>query len=142
MKTSIPFKLISLRGQGFHLCIAAHINNKKISLLIDTGASRTVLDKERFEKIAEDEKIKEHKHEATGLGTNSMKAFETIIKKFTVGKLEIKNYRAGLLDLSHVNKSYASIGKKPIDGVLGSDFMKKFNTVINYEKKTISFSKK
>ena len=142
MKTIVSFKLLNLQGRGYHLSIAAHMNGKKIHLLIDTGASLTVFDKERFEKIAKDAKIDKNKHDATGLGTSNMKAFEVVLKKFAVGKLEVKNYRIGLLDLSHVNKSYASIGKKPIDGVLGSEFMKKFNAVINYEKKTISFSKK
>jgi len=142
MKTIIPFKLLSLQGRGYHLSIPALVNGKKIHLLIDTGASLTVFDKERFEKIAKDAKIDKNKHDATGLGTSNMKAFEVVLKKFAIGKLEVKNYRIGLLDLSHVNKSYESIGKKPIDGVLGSDFMKKYNAVINYEKKTISLHKK
>lgn len=142
MKSTIPFKLINLNGQGYHLYLEGLINNIKVNLLIDTGASKTVLDKSRFEKIASDSKIKEHKHEATGLGTNTMKAYEAIIKKFVIGKIETKNYKAGLLDLSHVNDSYLKLGKKPIDGVIGSDFLKKYNAIINYSKKKIILTKK
>jgi predicted aspartyl protease len=142
MKTIISFNLINLKGQGFHLCIMAFINDKKVRLLIDTGASKTVLDKERFEKISANSKIKAHKHEATGLGTNKMKAFETVIKKIKIGKLESKNYKIGLLDLSHVNKSYEALKLKTIDGVLGSDYLKKYKAIINYEKKIISLTNK
>lgn len=141
MKTIVKFKFINLNGQGFHLCIDAFINDAKVNLLVDTGASKTVLDKTRFEKIAGDSKIKKHKHEATGLGTNTMKTFEAVLRKISIGNITVKSYKAGLLDLSHVNESYAKLNKKAIDGVLGSDFMKKYNTVIDYKKRTIAFSK-
>ena len=42
-----------------------------------------------------------------------------------------------MLDLSHVNQSYEQIGLKPIDGVLGSDVLLKYNAVIDYEKKIL-----
>lgn len=46
--TEIPISIISIEGDGFHLLIPAKINNKKATLLIDTGASRTVFQKDQM----------------------------------------------------------------------------------------------
>ena len=60
--------------------------------------------------------------------------FTPVIK---IGELEIENYRTVLLDLSHVNASYEQVGLKPVDGVLGSDILKMYKAVIDYEKKIV-----
>ncbi|HVA98908.1 MAG TPA: clan AA aspartic protease, partial [Bacteroidia bacterium] len=54
--------------------------------------------------------------------------------KIIFGDLEIKKQPVLLLDLSHVNTSYESIGLKPIDGVLGSDLLLKYDAIIDYKK--------
>ena len=68
-----------------------------------------------------------------------MKSHFTSIKKIKIGEIEILDYKTILLDLSHVNQSYEQIGLKPVDGVLGSDILLKFNGVIDYEKKVLKF---
>ena len=45
MKTTIPFKIIKIDDEGFHLLIKVYINKKVAHLLIDTGASKSVFDK-------------------------------------------------------------------------------------------------
>ncbi|HLC83538.1 MAG TPA: hypothetical protein VJI69_06890, partial [Bacteroidia bacterium] len=76
---------------------------------------------------------------SSGLGTNTMQSEQVTVKKIKIGELEIENYKTILLDLSHVNQSYEQIGLKPVDGVLGSDILLKFNAVIDYEKKILKF---
>jgi hypothetical protein len=137
MITAIPFKVLALDEEGFHLMIKIKINQKTANLIIDTGASKTVLDKSLILKFVSDGTFEAHDKLSSGLGTNTMESQTTTIKKIQIGELVITDYKAVLLDLSHVNESYEQIGLKPIDGVLGSDILMKYNAVIDYEKRIL-----
>ncbi|MBK7181766.1 MAG: aspartyl protease family protein [Bacteroidetes bacterium] len=137
MISTIPFKILNIDGEGFHLMIKIKINNKLSNLIIDTGASKTVFDKHRIKNFVSEKKFDTHDKLSSGLGTNSMESQLVTLKKIKIGEVEILNYHTILLDLSHVNQSYEQIGLKPIDGVLGSDVLLKYNAVIDYEKKIL-----
>jgi len=137
MTTTIPFKILNIEGDGFHLLIKLKINGKSSAMIIDTGASKTVFDKTRITKFVSEKTFNSHDKLSSGLGTNTMESQLTVLKKIKIGELEIKNYQTILLDLSHVNNSYEQINLKPIDGVLGSDILLKYNATIDYEKKIL-----
>jgi hypothetical protein len=142
MKTSIPFKILSIGEDGFHLIMKLKINGKSSTVVIDTGASKTVFDMERIQKFIHKDHFQKHDKLSVGLGDDKIKSEFTSVKKLSIGDLVIVNYSIVLMDLSHVNKSYESIGLKPIDGVLGSDILLQYKAVIDYDKKTISFKSK
>ncbi len=137
MTTTIPFKVISIGGEGFHLMMKIYINRKAANVIIDTGASKTVFDKKRIAKYVTNKKFGKHDNLSSGLGTSTMKSHFTTIKKIKIGAIEIADYKTILLDLSHVNKSYHSLGLTQIEGVLGSDILLMYNAVIDYEKKKL-----
>jgi predicted aspartyl protease len=120
--------------------IHVYINRKKATLIVDTGASRTVFDKTRIKEFTGDEEIKKNDKRSTGVGTNNIISHETTIKAFRLGKLTIKNYVTVLLDLSHVNESYKTLGLPSIDGVLGSDILFTHQAVVDYHKHELHLS--
>ncbi len=142
MITTIPFTILSIDGEGFHLMIKIYINGKPAKLIIDTGASKTVFDNKRIVKYVSNKKFEKHDQLSTGLGTNTMKSQITILKKIKIGDIEILNYKTVLLDLSHVNQSYEKIGLTKIEGVLGSDILLEYKAVIDYEKKVLKLKYK
>ncbi len=143
MITTIPFTVLSIDNEGFHLMIKTYINKKVAHLVIDTGASKTVFDVSRLKKYVSEKSFVTHDKLSTGLGTNSMESQLVTLKKFKIGELEIQNYQTVLLDLSHVNNSYQQVGLKQIDGVLGSDILLNHKAIIDYNKKLLklNFSK-
>ena len=123
--------------------IKLYINRKVANVIIDTGASATVFDKKRILKYVSDSSmVVEHDNLSSGLGTNTMKSQFTTLKKIKIGELKIEDYKAVLLDLSHVNKSYHQVGLTPIDGVLGSDILLKHKAVIDYAKQNLRLKKR
>jgi len=136
-QVNIPIQLLGIDDDGFHLQIKILINGKPANVLIDTGASRTVLDKNRIKRFESQTKASPHNRLSSGLGTNTMKSHRINIKEVRLGTLLIKNYKAILLDLSHVNESYKQIGLKAIDGVIGGDILRKYKAGILYEKKVL-----
>ena len=106
-------------------------------MLIDTGAFKTVFDKERIKKFVDEDEFELNEKLSTGLGTNSMQTHSAIIKKIKFGEISIKNFKTILLDLSHVNDSYHKLDLPVIDGVLGSDLMIQYDAVIDYKLKEL-----
>ena len=137
MITTIPFKILNIDNEGFHLLLKLYINAKVANVIVDTGASKTVFDAERIVKYVSHKKFDAHDKLSSGLGTNTLKSQTTLLKKIKIGKLEIVNYTTVLLDLSHVNNSYKQIGLSPVEGVLGSDILLQYKAVIDYEKKEL-----
>jgi predicted aspartyl protease len=137
-KTILPIHLKFIEDDGFHLMIHAFINNKKAWMLIDTGASRTVFDKERIQKFVDESGFELNEKLSTGLGTNNMQTHTVLIKKIRLNELVLKNFNSILLDLSHVNESYEHLGLPRIEGVLGSDLLVQYHAVIDYQKKILT----
>lgn len=141
MRTTVKFKLLKLQAQGFHLLVTCEANGLPCKLILDTGASQTVFDhKLAIEKFSVT-LLGGVGHEAAGLGAGKMQAAIGRFKSFNIGKIHRRNFKIGLLDLSHVNLTYESIGLDPIDGILGSDFMKRHKATINFDKGTLTLWK-
>lgn len=139
MTSIIPIRILKL-DDGFHLLVNIRVNGKPARLLIDTGASQSVFDKDRIINFLKKEKFEKHDKLSTGLGTSNMKSHLVVIEKIEIGKIIIRKYKTVVIDLSHVNVAYKQMKQKPIDGVLGSDILKKYKAVVDYGRKTLSLS--
>ncbi|MCK5776930.1 MAG: retropepsin-like domain-containing protein [Bacteroidales bacterium] len=140
MITKIPLQLINLKGDGFHLALIALINHKKAFLILDTGASRTVFDINRMSNFSEDLEYQLNEEKSTGLGTNTMESNVFMMDSFGMGDMEIKNYEAVAIDMTHINQTYEMLKMSPIDGVLGGDIMMDFKANIDYKTMTLSLN--
>jgi len=134
---TLPLDIFQIQNDGYHLFVDVLINKKKARLLVDTGASKTVIDIGRIKRFTRSKKYTLNEQLSTGLGTNSMQSHTMIIKEFKLGDYLLTKFLAVLLDISHVNKSYKLIDFPPIDGVLGSDLLFDLGSVIDYKKRIL-----
>ena len=72
------------------------------------------------------------KQSTTGLHSSTNESHFGNIKILTVGKTEIKKLRVALVDLGHVNSTYAQLKKPKIHGILGSDVLYLYEMIIDY----------
>jgi predicted aspartyl protease len=133
----LPIQMLIIEDDGVHLLVEAKAGRKKIRLIVDTGASKTVFDKSRIEQLFPNQKIKPIASLTTGLGTNSFPGATTILSSLSLGALKISKPQFLVLDLSHVNASYQSLGFQHIDGVLGSDLLLKYNAVLDFQTSSL-----
>ncbi len=138
----IPINIINIEGDGFHLIAEGMINNKPARFVVDTGASRTVFDKDRILNYIDNPEFNEKEGISAGIGGTDLSSFIFNIEELSFGDLKINDYQAVAMDLSNVNNSYAMLKLPPIDGVLGGDLMKKHQTVINYKLKKMRLTPK
>jgi predicted aspartyl protease len=139
---NIRMKILSIQGDGNHCFINVKINNGiKVRLILDTGASRSVLDHQLIKELNLLDKMQDLPEKATGLGTNTMEGHLLKLDKLKIGKLVIKDYYIGILDLSHVNLSYQMVGLPAVQGALGSDILKEYGAEISFRDKRLKLFK-
>jgi hypothetical protein len=133
----IPINIINIEGDGFHIVTEGLINGKPARFVVDTGASRTVFDKDRILNYINNPEFTEKEGLSAGIGGTDISSFIFNIEELCFGDLMISNYQAVAMDLSNINDSYEMIKLPPIDGVFGGDLLKRHNAVINYRLKKI-----
>lgn len=141
MHLTHKLELVPIEQDGFHIFIQGRINGKHARFLVDTGASRTVVDQKRILRFLQPGEASFEKLEAlsAGLGTNSMESHTIVLKSISFGRLVLKNYKTASLDLDHVNQSYGLMKMKQLDGVLGGDLLHRMKAVIDYRKGEVRF---
>ncbi len=137
MKIKIPVRIIELEDDNFHLIIPSLFFDSTTGYwVIDTGASKTVFDKNLTSKYKLSGDSPERVNTA-GIGGMTMESEIAEIKEVTWGKLKIVNFKVALLDLSSVNKLYSKTANLNICGLLGGDFLMKYNAIVDYKRKII-----
>ena len=133
----IPINIINIEGDGFHIVTEGLINGKSARFVVDTGASRTVFDKNRISNYINNPEFAEKEGLSAGIGGTDISSFIFNIEELSFGDLKIKDYQAVAMDLTNINTSYEMIKLPPIDGVLGGDLLRKHQAVISYRLKKI-----
>ncbi len=136
MEAIIPIEIYEV-GNGYHMKVEVLINNQKATLILDTGASVSVFDENRIKKLVS-RAIRSKGAEAAGAGGNGIEQKEILIENIILGFINMKDYNAAVMDLSHVNQSYKDIGLDEVDGILGGDILKFYDGVIDYSKKELA----
>lgn len=140
MTTTLPLTIQAIEDDGYHLLTSILINGKKASVIIDTGASRSVFDETRIVDFIGHSNLAEHDKLSSGLGTNTMTSKKVMLERLTLNGLVLNHYEATILNLQHVNQSYQKIGLAPIDGILGGDILTDYHAVIDYKNATLTLS--
>ncbi len=119
-----------------HLVCQSLINGVKAVLLIDTGASTSCIalaEKETF-NIEE----KGEPFEASGAGKDKVKAIMGHQCDLILGRHAMGKHAFVLLDMQHINATLINENVKPINGILGADFLKKNQAIIDYKNKVLN----
>ncbi|MBU6328076.1 MAG: retroviral-like aspartic protease family protein, partial [Verrucomicrobia bacterium] len=115
--------------RGNHIFVDGTLNANKVTYMIDTGANTSLLDLVEAKKNGCEVGPMEHK--VYGIG-GSAPAGETVIKKLTMGKVELTNRRTLATDMTT-----RSGGQLDYVGLFGADFMRELDAVITYRENRI-----
>lgn len=142
VKQILPIEFIEIEEGNYHLFIYSKIGRKKARLLVDTGASKTAFDQEQILKFVDATKLKKHDINSIGLGSNQVETHLSSLPTIKFGEIKLSQHEIAVLDLSHVNHAYKTLGFPTIDGVLGSDLLHLFNALIDYKKERLVLESK
>jgi hypothetical protein len=137
----IPFQIIELEHQSYHIIIDGKIDDIDLTLIIDSGASRTIIDKcyaDKLEKLA----LGTEKPIATGISAEQIPVELYNISKLTLEGVLFENIQSLTADLSAINEVYLSLTGKSIGGLIGCDFLLQKVKRIDFKKKYLTVSTK
>jgi hypothetical protein len=135
MIITVPLQIIDLHQDGYHPLVNVSVFGKPFTLVLDTGASKTAFDQEILS--SEGIHVTTSDSLSTGLGTNSMTSYTTILSDLYIGELKISEFEVAVLDLSTINIAYRQLNHPEVLGVLGGDVLMKYKAVIDYGKRTL-----
>ena len=116
---------IPLKKSGDHFTVNVSINNTPLTLLLDTGATLTMINEERLPSLTI---VKENVALQTAGGEINAQLQEA--EKFSIGELELEKFQL-------VSSSFE---QKDADGLLGMNFFKKFKFKIDQENEILYLS--
>ena len=138
-KMKIPIEVSPIMNDGFHLFVKGKLGRKNVRLLLDTGASKTVLAKKFINDHLKQHLLHTNEQQATGLGSNQIVSEVISITNFKLVDIKLPEQQFAVLDLKHVNETYQKLNLIPIDGVLGSDILVSLNAVIDLKTACLQF---
>ena len=132
LQKDIKQQRVKFARQKGHIVIEAIINDKvEVMMMVDTGATLTVISKEVAERLEIDyDKLKEDV-KLIGVSGQSLSAKFIILKSIKIGDVEGKNIEAVIVK----DKTF-----KDVDGFLGMSFLKKFSFSMDKKKQSLIFN--
>lgn len=143
---SAPDLAAFLRARGFvavplvvnavgHFEVAAEVNGQPARLLLDTGASHTVLATPSAARLGLGTTPSAER--AAGVGASDHATETASIDELRLGAARLRGVTAWTFDLGHVNAALAARGGTPIDGAVGGDVLRPAEAVIDYARATL-----
>ncbi len=133
--TKLKLHFIPIDDTGFHIKVKAFVNGKTAWLIVDTGASKTVLDKNKIHRFLDKDSVTSIEQLSSGLGTNSMESGITVLDTLKLGGLKIEQQMVAVLNLENVDFAYSQLNLPLVHGILGGDILQQHHAIINYQKK-------
>jgi len=132
MQTTVKLINVFIPENGLHLLVRIKIARKYHYLIIDTGASESVLDVTLPRYLFSSAKVN-NQVQAYGIQSEGIKIKISHLKSLQIGSLQLKNVSFHLVDLSQIKELYSSLTNFKISGLIGSDFLNKYKATISYK---------
>ena len=141
MILKIPYQVVELESHSYHIIVDGRIDGIEILFIVDTGASRTIIDKDYADIL---EKLPEgvEKPMATGLAAEQIPVELYNISLLTLCDVKFNNIQVLTADLNPINEVYSKITGKRIGGLIGCDFLLKNVKTIDFKRKYLTISRK
>ena len=132
---NVKIKIIELEPDSYHVITKIKIEKKVLFFIVDTGATHTCMNKDSFISLQPEESILEYTGDSVGIASSGFTAAVTTLRHFKMGRMNIREQKIILLDMNHINQVYKALGIPDPAGILGCDFLVKYNAVIDFKAK-------
>ncbi len=127
------FEVISPDGNGCQLIANCTIADNNMRFIIDTGASRSVMDLQTFNNLPLLIKKEINSSKITGLNSSIPFISEFVSENICFGSYTIENQAFLSMDISNVNENYQKLNLPSIDGLLGGDILLSNSVLIDLD---------
>jgi hypothetical protein len=136
--SSVKLEKLSLSTGGVHFFVEAEINGRPARLLVDTGASHSVVGNYWIISTGQFNGVTASNAPVIGLAsTENSTARRLKISSILIDGRKIPKASLFVVDLSHLNEQYP--GRGEIDGLLGSDLLSVMRAEIDLRALRLKF---
>lgn len=118
------------RLKSGHYQAMAEVDGQRLSLIIDSGASTSMLDNASAVRLGLS--LRRSRTRVSGLGAPAQRAMSGRLDDVRLGALHLDSLPVVVLDLSHVNQSLRDEGIELADGVIGADLLAEREGVFDF----------
>ncbi len=112
------------------------LGDQPINLILDTGASRTIIGDHLTQDLPPLESDLEETF-AAGINAQKMEVKQVILPELILGDCIFRDFQVFSTDLNEISNLYRQMVGQPIDGLVGSDFLVKYKASINFRMRKI-----
>jgi predicted aspartyl protease len=124
-----------VRSQSGLLEAPARVGGFPATMVLDTGAGRTCLDRAAVQRLALPTR-RTDRH-AVGLGVSNEAIAYVTLDQFWIGPCCLPTVEAMMIDFSHVHAARSELGDQPFDGILGADVLSARSAKLDYGSLTL-----
>ncbi|QBY05739.1 hypothetical protein E2K93_15830 [Thalassotalea sp. HSM 43] len=125
---------IPLIKDGDHMLVNARFNQGRYGrLMIDTGASLTVISERLLNELSAQENYDVHRTMTIRTASGEEQAYSIIIKQFTIDAWTVENLEVVIMPLESMDSA---------DGLLGMNFLKQFTFNIDQQERLLFLQEK
>jgi len=140
MKSEIPIEIVEIEEGGCHLFLKCKLEDDvEADLILDTGASKTVFNETLIspylQEISENENL-----ESSGISEEKLSSSTGKLSRLVFGDMILHNEIIVVMNLDHINELYKKIEERKIWGLLGGDYLLKYDALIDYKNKVLIFN--
>lgn len=134
----IPFRVVGIEQNGFHPLVEGEVEGVPCCFIVDTGASRTVVDNGL---VAQLPTLPDTQGEpfAAGVNGETMAVEQVEIPHVKLGDVWFEGMQVFCSDLSAISKIYSEMAGEQIHGLLGCDFLEDRKAVMDFRRREIRF---
>nr|NQU91181.1 aspartyl protease family protein [Bacteroidota bacterium] len=140
-KNKYPIQYLAPDIRGIEIFVETEINNKVVSCIIDTGASKSVFNPGTSRRVFRVSKRDLYENGHSGIGVNDQHMGDRVFEfdEISFNGVVFNDVEILSFDFEGINDNYKKMGVREIDGILGGDLLNEYGGVIDYAKLTLSF---
>ena len=117
-------KIVELEKGDYHTLLNGSVAGVKIRIVLDTGASHSCVDKQFVNQILPELQMEANEGVNAGIGGSGFEVLVADLTDFKLGRFHQKLLEnVAVIDFTHINTAYHTLKQKPVQMMLGNDFL-------------------
>lgn len=134
--------IVELESGEYHTLLQIKVSGRVLRAVLDSGASHSCIDSVFAMDLLPELETQSYEGVTAGIGGNEFAVRIANVPDFRIGRFRLPCYEnMALIDFTYINMAYQRLKKRPLQMILGNDFLVKHRAVVDYKNSLLCFEK-